>query len=321
MSTLITSNLQASNLQGPNNTGTAALLSSINSGQIAGMRNRIINGAMAIDQRLNGADFFNTSSGPLYTLDRWYAGSNGAGVSVRRGIGSGTRVNSYRLALGGASGVTSAFVGQRIEAINSQDMAGGVATLSVHLINTLLTTVTWSAYYANTTDNFGTLSAPTRTLIATGTFSVNSYGAYYSASFNVPAAATTGIEIVFSVGAQTSGYLYISDVQLEAGSIATPFERRSYGQELALCQRYYYAMPATTGQYGAPNATYAIMVNYYFPVTMRAAPTISRSYTYTYATSSIVTSGVTPNFFTEQYIASTNTNASWTFSATASIEL
>jgi hypothetical protein len=54
----------------------------------------------------------------------------------------------------------------------------------------------------------------------------------------VPAAATTGIEILFTVGAQTSGTWQVGNVQFEAGSIATPFERPIYGTQLAQCQRY-----------------------------------------------------------------------------------
>jgi len=109
----------------------------------------------------------------------------------------------------------------------------------VDLANSLLTTVTWTAYYATTADTFGTLASPTRTQIATGTFTVTSTVTRYSTNISISAAATTGIEIVFTVGAQTSGTWTIGNVQLEPGTVATPFERRSFGQELALCQRYF----------------------------------------------------------------------------------
>ncbi len=58
---------------------------------------------------------------------------------------------------------------------------------------------------------------------------------------------TTGIEIVFSVGAQTSGTWTIDNVQLEAGPLATPFERRLVGLELLLCQRYFVSINGATG--------------------------------------------------------------------------
>jgi hypothetical protein len=120
------------------------------------------------------------------------------------------------------------------------------------------------------------LASPTRTLIATGTFTVNSTVTRYNANISVPAAATTGIEIVLTVGAQTSGTWTIGNVQLEAGTVATPFERRSYGQELALCQRYYHKVKhdgvasnrLTT--YGLAFASSGVVAMTTFPVGMRA---------------------------------------------------
>jgi hypothetical protein len=88
------------------------------------------------------------------------------------------------------------------------------------------------------------------TLIANATYentpanlNVTTSYATYSLSANIDTASTHNI-IVFiwsDVTDTTAGdFLYITDVQLEPGTVATPFERRSYGQELALCQRYYY---------------------------------------------------------------------------------
>lgn len=212
--------------------------SSINGGPLAGTRNRIINGGMAIDQRNAGASQTFTAAAALaYSVDRWYGYCTGANVTGQRVQGATVGQFYYRFT--GAASVTAIGFGQRIEQLNSADLAGTTATLSVNLANSVLTSVTWTAFYANTADTFGTLASPTRTQIATGTFTVNSTVTRYSTNISIPAAATTGIEIVFTVGAQTSGTWTIGNVQLEAGSVATPFERRQYGQELALCQRYY----------------------------------------------------------------------------------
>ena len=136
--------------------------------------------------------------------------------------------------------------------------------------------MTWTAYYATTADTFGTLASPTRTQISTGTFTVTSTLTNYSTNISIPAAATTGVEIVFTVGAQISGTWVIGNIQLEKGSTATSFDYRPYGTELALCQRYYYKQQATStisifGS-GFNNSTTVGVYNVNFPVTLRTDP-------------------------------------------------
>lgn len=225
----------------------AALLGSFGdvSGQPLVFRNKIINGGMGIDQRNSGATKTFTAAAALaYSVDRWYGYCTGANVTGARVAGSGA--TQYRYQFTGAASVTAIGFGQRIEQQSCYDLAGNTATLSVDISNSLLTTVTWTAYYANTANTFGTLASPTRTQIATGTFTVSSTLTRYTASMSVPTAATTGIEIVFTVGAQTSGTWVIGNVQLEAGSAATPFEQRPVGMELSLCQRYLPAVIASS---------------------------------------------------------------------------
>ena len=247
-----------------------------------GFRNRIINGAMQIAQRATSATITagSTIAAGYSTVDRFYVYCTGANVTAAQVAGSGAIKNNLQIT-GGAS-VTAIGVGQRIEQLNSYDMAGSTATLSVNLSNSLLTTVTWTAYYATTADTFGTLASPTRTQIATGTFTVTSTLTNYSAQISIPAAATTGIEIVFTVSAQTSGTWVIGNVQLEESSVATSFDYRPYGTELALCQRYYAKMTANTGVYtafGSGLFSAATGGNIYikFPTTMRSSPTLNQS--------------------------------------------
>ena len=200
--------------------------------------NIIINGAMAIDQRNAGASQTITAGSALaYTIDRWYAYCTGANATGQRVAGTAPNQFNYRFT--GASSITKIGFAQRIEASNSQHLAGKTATLSVDLANSLLTTITWTAWYANSTDTFGTLASPTRTQIATGTFTVNSTLTRYATSIAIPAGATTGIEIELSVGAQTSGTWTIGRAQLEDSPEQTTFEYRTIQQELFLCQRYY----------------------------------------------------------------------------------
>jgi len=235
-----------------------------------GFRNRIINGDMRIDQRNAGASQTFTAAAALaYSVDRFYGYCTGANVTGQRV--AGTTPNEFAYRFTGAASVTAIGFGTRLEATNTIDLAGSTATLSVQLANSLLTSVTWTAYYASTADAFGTLASPTRTQIATGTFTVTSTLTTYSAQISVPSAATTGIEIVFTVGAQTSGTWTIDNVQLEAGSTATEFERRPIGTELALCQRYYTRLEWQFIGYGSGGGSVRILLP--FKQEMRATPT------------------------------------------------
>jgi hypothetical protein len=213
-------------------------MASANGSCLAGLLNRVINGNFYSDQRNAGASQTITAAAALaYTVDRFYAYCTGANVTGQRV--AGTAPNAYLYRFTGAASVTKIGFAQRIENLNCQDLAGSTATLSVDLSNSLLTTVTWTASYANTANTFGTLASPTVTSIATGTFTVNSTLTRYNVNISIPSAATTGIQIELSVGAQTSGTWNIGNVQLEFGSVATPFEQRPIGMELSLCQRYY----------------------------------------------------------------------------------
>ena len=201
-------------------------------------RNILTNGAMAIDQRNAGASQTITAGAVLaYTVDRWYAYCTGANATGQRVAGTAPNQFNYRFT--GASSVSKIGFAQRIEATNCQHLAGKTATLSIDLANSLLTTITWKASYATTADAFGTIASPTKTQIATGTFTVNSTLTRYATSIAIPALATTGIEIEFSVGAQTSGTWTIGRAQLEDTPEQTTFEYRTIQQELFACQRYY----------------------------------------------------------------------------------
>jgi hypothetical protein len=198
-------------------------------------RNRLINGQMQIAQR--GTSGTSGSGVPTTTatypsVDRWFAYGTGATVTVAQVAGATNTKNLIQLT--GAASVTGAGIGQRIESLNSYDLAGQTVTLSANIANSLLTTVTWTAYYASSSDVW-----TSSTQIATGSWTVSSTIANYSAQIAIPAAATTGIQIIFSVGAQTSGTFQIGNAQLEVGTNATNFEYRPYGTELALCQRYF----------------------------------------------------------------------------------
>ena len=255
------------------------------------LRNRLINGNMYVSQRATSATVTAGTTVPTAStgypcVDRWFVYSTGANVTAAQVAGSGANKNLLQIT--GAASVTAVGIGQRIEQLNSYDLSGKTCTLSVSIANSLLTTVTWTASYATTTaDTFGTIGTPTKTQIATGTFTVNSTLTRYSTNISVPAAATTGIEILFTVGAQTSGTWQIDDVQFEEGSIATPFERQPYPQQVQNCQRYYsksYGLTVlpgttTTGGYasnpGLANLSGNTRANIRFAVEMRAAPTMS----------------------------------------------
>lgn len=283
-------------------------------------RNRIINGAMAIDQRNAGASQTITAGAALaYTVDRFYAYCTGANVTGQRVAGS--NANQYRYQFTGAASVTKIGFNQRIEAANSYDLMNSTATLSVDLANSLLTTVTWVAYYANTTDTFGTLASPTRTQIATGTFTVDATVTNYSTNISIPSAAITGISVELSVAAQTSGTWTIGNVQLEKGSTATDFDYRLYGTELSLCQRYYETGYVVFEAYGLAAQTLSTYVSW--AVAKRGGPTMTTANNGSVFTTGAVSS-VAPNLSGVRMTGvKDGTSGSFLYSAswTASVEL
>jgi hypothetical protein len=264
---------------------------------------------MSIDQRNAGAAQTITAAAALaYTVDRWYGYCTGANVTGQQVAGAAPNAFNYRYT--GAASVTKIGHAQRIEAANCQDLAGTTATFAVDLANSLLTTVTWTAYRANTNDTFGTLASPTRTSIGTGTFTVTSTLARYSAQITVTAASTTGIEIELSVAAQTSGTWTIGRAQLEAGAVATPFEVRPIGLELALCQRYF--QKGRTGEeylgvyWASTNTFYGQTLTY--PVSLRVNPSLL----------AVAASPTTGNYWTDPSVGSYSADTKLNVSATGS---
>lgn len=280
---------------------------SLNSGQLAGMRNRIINGGFKVDQRNAGAaQTYTAGAAVLYGIDRFAAWCTGASITGQR-IALANGQNRYRFT--GAAGNTGLGIWQRIEAVNCMDMAGQTATLQAKLSSTSLTTVTWTAHYANTTDAFGSLASPTKTQISTGTFTISGTESTYSAQIAIPSAATTGIEIVFTAGSLLAGQtLTIGDMQLELGTQATAFEQRPYGLELSLCQRYY---EASDGQDDLATTVSGSKAIGYFKVTKRAAPT----FTPTFASGSGAVFSVSTVSFKQTTLHSVLASMSWVASS------
>jgi hypothetical protein len=95
-------------------------------------------------------------------------------------------------------------------------------------------------------------------------------GAWAAGNYLAP---TGTVSVVGTSGAT----FYITGVQLEAGTVATPFERRSYGQELALCQRYFQTVGRSNGNFcgvtGATSIYTAIPV--FFQTMMRTEPSVT----------------------------------------------
>lgn len=296
--------LKTTQIQEPSSASVNLTLDTSGNGTFAGtsvmsspytMRNKIINGAMQIWQR--GTSFSGVSSGS-YTADRMYIGYTGSAPTVTQVAGS--TGFTYAARVTGAVGNTLTTFGQKIESVNCADLVSKTVTISAVLLASSSQTFTWSIFYANSTDNF---SASTQ--IATGSWSVTTSATTYTATVTLPSQAANGLQFQIypaSAGAFTSGTFDVTGLQLERGTVATPFEYRNYQQELAMCQRYYVLTnPSNTsrggGLTGSMYSTTAANVFGTFPVPMRTAPT--------------VTAGGTSNTF---YISTVSSTASATFS-------
>ena len=225
------------------------------------LRNHLINGNFAIAQR--GASFVSgANNDDTYNLDRWYVLSDGNDVvditqSTTEVPANGSQTS---IALDVETTAKKFGIAQIIEQRNCQGLIGNTVTLSfkakvsstTKLDNVKCAIVAWSGTADTVTSDIVSawnVEGTDPTLIANATYentpanlNVTTSWATYSVSAAVDTASTKNI-IVFiwsDVTDTTAGdFLYITDVQVEIGSVATPFERRPIGTELALCQRYF----------------------------------------------------------------------------------
>jgi hypothetical protein len=268
---------------------------------------------MVIDQRNAGASVTPTAS--VYTLDRWQANlSVTSKYSIQRNAGSVTPPAGFTNYLGITSlsaysvGAGENFaIAQSIEGFNVADLGWGTAnasavTLSFWVRSSLTGTFGGSIINASAnraypfsytisaanTWEYKTVTVAGDTSGTWGTGNGTGIGLYFGlgvgSTFSGTAGAWSG-SLAFSATGATSvvgtngATFYVTGVQLEKGSTATSFDVRPYGQELALCQRYYWQINSETSYAGLGSG---VMVSgsqarifMPYPVPMRAAPTVS----------------------------------------------
>ena len=268
----------------------------VSSSGLYGFKNRIINGAMVIDQRNAGASV--TPTDGQYSLDRYLFGvSQTSKLTAQQNAGSVTPPVGFSNYLGvtssSAYSITSTDffdIQQRIEGFNTSDLAWGTAnaktvTLSFQVYSSL--TGTFGGCIRNSAQNYSYVfsysisSANTWTQISVtiagptaGTWIGGTNGVGMIVQFSLGMGSTlsntagswysgnyrapTGSVSVVGTNGAT---FYITGVQLEKGSTATSFDYRPYTTELQLCQRYYAKSFNASSAPSVGNVTYNCSVN------------------------------------------------------------
>ena len=275
-------------------------------------RNRIINGAMVISQRNGTSSVTINSAAWTYTVDRFCClGQSADGVYTVQQSSTAPAgfINSLLVTVTTADSSVGAgqiyTLRQTIEGYNIADLNWGTAnaqsaTLSFWVRSSV--TGTFSGCF----NNEGTASYPfTYTISSANTWEQKTVTVTGPTSGTWGSTNSNGIRLTWSLGtgstysgtANTWNYSteyfaassttnlistngatwYVTGVQLEAGTTASPFEYRQYGTELALCQRYFFS--AEGGQYiaGKQDGTTNWFGNIAVPVALRASPTLSFS--------------------------------------------
>ncbi len=280
-------------------------VASVNNGALAGMRNRIVNGSMTVAQR---GTSFPALANPVstYTLDRWQWAQNGAmvcTVSVSSDVPNDTFINSLQADVTTAdtsiAAGSYALITQRLEGVNVRDLIGTTFTLSfwvkspktgIHCIGfrNIGSGIPNRSYVKEYTVTMANAWEYKTITVAGGLITAGTWNWTNGPGLSVDFTLVTSTEYQTTAGAwQTGNFIgtsnqvncmdntandfFITGVQLEPGPVATPFERRPIGTELALCQRYFQILPAMQGAMDATNST--LCVTPIFQVALRGAPT------------------------------------------------
>jgi hypothetical protein len=284
-------------------------------GYASNFKNRIINGAMMIDQRNAGASVSVTSTAAFYSVDRYrLSGQNSDGVFSAQQVTDAPAgfVNSLKITVTTAdSSLTSAqtySVRQRIEGYNIADLAWGTASASPVTLSFWVKSSVTGTFGGSLNSSASARSYPyTYTISAANTWEYKTVTIAGSTSGTWSTDNTAGITLWFGLGIGTdasgtagtwadvsyisatgatnlmatgSATWQVTGVQLEKGSTATSFDYRPYGTELALCQRYYQII--ATGNVkmigvGFYGTSTYVGATLPLVVTMRTSPTVASS--------------------------------------------
>jgi hypothetical protein len=287
----------------------------VSSSGLYGFKNRIINGAMMIDQRNAGASV--TPANDQYLTDRFQglATQSSKFTAQQSTTTPAGFVNSLLITSSSAYSVLSGdFFGirQSIEGLNVADFAWGTASAATVTLSFWVRSSLTGTFGGSVFNNAGNRAYPfSYTISAANTWEQKSVtiagdttgtwlttngkgiqilfglgvGSTYSGTANTWSGSTyfapTGATSVVGTNGAT---FYITGVQLEKGSVATSFDYRPYGTELALCQRYYQFIGGTTNSFpligGYIGNGEVLRFPMIFPVQMRAAPTITKNGTW-----------------------------------------
>lgn len=273
----------------------------INSSVNLGRRNLLINGNFDVWQR---ATSFTDIAGIWFYghADRW----NGHNDGTNAGTWSQSTVvpnagSTYSMLLTGATSVTNSNFSQRIESTSLKGIREKDSfTISGYVRSaTAGKVINVAALCPTATDNYSSYSQHGTVMTSvtisgnggTGTSQITLTDAntwYYFTMTKTSATSLTnfdkGYAVFFSVVGQTSTshQVYMSQLQIEAGEQATPFEHRSVAEELSLCQRYYYRRTVGTSYveympYAIAYGTTDIQGGAFHPVKMRSSPALAFS--------------------------------------------
>ena len=264
---------------------------------ISGRRNFIMNGRGFIDQRGKSGASLNAGE---FSLDRW--SSSTAGTTMTQLSGGGFK--SAR-----TSGIAWSRISHRVE-----DCYNAIGTNEL----TISFDIKWNTHSGNDNsmvylrwlqDNgTETGTAAALDISKTGLSSKEKF----TKTFTMPSDATNPEHLMILFygckGTASAWDFELDNIQLELGKVATPFEHRSYGEELALCQRYYERFDASGNFYTAVSSANTPRINGTWMVAKRVAPTMT-------ATGGWTVGGVIYGYEGYHATASDSVTPSWTADA------
>jgi len=284
-----------------------------------GFKNKIINGAMMIDQRNSGASYSAVDGG--FSVDRWKVASYDSSAqtgkfTVQQSSTVPTGFSKSLLVTSSAATSLSSgaiyWIGQFIEGFNTADLDFGLATAKTVTLSFWVRSSLTGTFAGSILNNGNDRSYPfTYTINSANTFEYKTVTITGDTSGTWTRDSSIGLRVLFNLGqgstysttanAWASGYygsvtgttnllatngatLYITGVQLEKGTTASSFEFRSYQKELILCQRYYQKYTALSGNYvafgaGRGSGSTTVFCYFKYTTTVRATPTITQSNT------------------------------------------